>query len=63
MKKTMTTDVCGSCVYVKWMIGIGQGVRCTHPHNQQYKSNDIVFITYVPADCKYYERKDSNDKR
>ena len=25
---------CYNCSYMQWLVGIGQGIRCTHPKNK-----------------------------
>ena len=47
---------CKGCIHRLWMVGIGQGVRCKHEDNQQYRkvNNLPVIISYVP-ECTYYE--------
>ena len=25
---------CYNCSYMQWLVGIGQGIRCTHPKNE-----------------------------
>lgn len=62
-QKTMSADICKSCLHVKWLIGIGQGVRCSLSHNQQYKKDNregFVLIDNVPALCQLYELKMKN---
>lgn len=58
--KSMSSEICKSCVYVNWMVGIGQGVRCGHIQNQHYKqvNNELsVSINSIPSPCEYYELK------
>lgn len=43
---------CNGCKYLSRLIGIGQGVRCTHPKNQNPESKDAIIIAYI-KDCKY----------
>ena len=49
-------EECGRCKYKARLIGLGLGVRCTHPDNQQYKLKDDnqtmpIIITRVPSNC------------
>jgi len=58
----MLSKVCSSCTYVFWVVGIGMGVRCKHPKNQQYIDYEIpanlpVIISSVPDNCEYYTNK------
>lgn len=58
-------EECGRCKYKAHLIGLGLGVRCTHPDNQQYKlKNDNQFlpllISRVPSICPFRE---TNQKR
>ena len=54
----MLSYECSRCIHVFWAVGIGQGVRCTHPDNQKYKpkednQNIPVIISYIPSKCSY----------
>jgi N-formylglutamate amidohydrolase len=49
-------EECGRCKYKAHLIGLGLGVRCTHPDNQKYKLKDDnqtmpIIITRVPSIC------------
>ena len=63
--KMMLSSECRKCKYVFWVVGIGQGVRCTHPDNQKYKPkedkrNIPVIISYIPSNCLH---KDTGKNR
>ena len=52
----MLMEECGRCKYKARLIGLGLGVRCTHPDNQQYKLKDDnktmpIIISRVPSNC------------
>ena len=52
----MLMEECGRCKYKARLIGLGLGVRCTHPDNQKYKLKDDnqtmpIIITRVPSSC------------
>jgi len=63
--KTMMMKECGRCKYKVHLIGLGLGVRCTHPDNQKYKreednQNMPILISRVPSNCLY---KDTGKKK
>ena len=49
---------CKGCKYKLHLIGIGQGVRCSHPDNQKYKIDKKdkrpVIISFVPENCTFF---------
>lgn len=56
----MLSKDCKDCSYMQWMVGIGQGIRCSHPENQKYKpkegpgSNQLpVILSFIPENCEY----------
>ena len=54
--KNMLMEECGRCKYKAHLIGLGLGVRCTHPDNQKYKreednQNMPILISRVPSNC------------
>ncbi len=54
-------EYCRNCSYCVWLIGVGQGVRCHHPKNQQYLPDgqcSPVLIGHIPENCEYQ----NNDK-
>ncbi len=57
----MYSEVCKSCKYVVWMVGLGQGIRCNYYENQKYKKkgeNELpVIISNVPIGCNYFIEK------
>lgn len=61
-QNTMLMEECARCKYKAHLIGLGLGVRCTHPDNQQYKLKDDrhnmpVIISRVPSNCSLKETK------
>lgn len=49
-------EECGRCKFKAHLIGLGLGVRCTHPDNQKYKreedyQNMPLLISRVPNNC------------
>jgi hypothetical protein len=50
---------CQDCKYCRRMIGVGLGVRCSHPENQKFKRIDEshpqlpVIISRVSEECGY----------
>lgn len=60
----MLTKDCEGCKYRLWMVGIGQGVRCSNEENQKYKekeSNMPIIISYVPENCSFYKKHSTLD--
>ena len=61
----MLTDNCKSCVYCRWLVGVGLGVRCNHEENQKYKNVDDkhkelpVIISNIPENCTFYLSKNN----
>lgn len=63
--KNMQMEECGRCKYKAHLIGLGLGVRCTHPGNQKYKLKDDnqtmpIIISRVPSNCLL---KDTGQKK
>ena len=62
--KTMTLEECDGCKYLIRLIGLGLGVRCTHPDNQKYKLKEELLphlpliITRVPINCPLKETRE-----
>lgn len=48
---------CKGCSYLHWAIGIGLGVRCTHPEHRIDAKLPIPLISAV-ADCKFYKARE-----
>ena len=57
----MLLKECEGCKYLLKAIGIGAGVRCTHPQNNPNKDK-VVSISYV-GDCKYYTSRTDEDEK
>lgn len=56
----MLSVQCKGCKHCLWTVGIGQGVRCTHALNQQFKmqhNQSPVMINEIP-ECLLYENKE-----
>ena len=65
--KTMLSKECKTCKHVFWVVGIGQGVRCRHPENQKYKSEDDnqnipVIISRIPSGCTFKVLKECKNE-
>ena len=52
----MLLNECKGCRWCAWMIGIGQGVRCSHPEHRKvgYDGNRAPTINEV-HECKFYQ--------
>ena len=52
----MLLNECKGCRWCAWMIGIGQGVRCSHPEHRRvgYDGNRAPTINEV-HECKFYQ--------
>ncbi len=54
--KIMLMEECAKCKHIRRLIGLGLGVRCMHPNNQQYKLDEDnqtmpVIISRIPNNC------------
>ena len=45
--------VCYNCEHLAWMIGIGQGLRCTNPH----KEKKLEMIPSSKHTCELFKSK------
>jgi hypothetical protein len=45
--------VCLNCRFLLWMVGIGQGVRCRHPANEQ--DGKLFRIPSRHYSCEHFE--------
>ena len=48
-------NYCRGCSYARFLIGLGQGVRCYHPENQKYDKHNqsVVLVGDIPDNCKF----------
>ena len=51
---------CKGCSYLHWAIGIGLGVRCTHPEHRNEAKLPIPLISAV-ENCTLYKPRNSNE--
>jgi hypothetical protein len=49
---------CKGCSYLHWAIGIGLGVRCTHPEHRIDAKPPMPLISAV-TDCQLYKVRKS----
>jgi len=45
--------VCMNCRFLRWMVGIGQGVRCRHPANESH--GKLFKIPCRNYSCEHFE--------
>jgi len=55
-----TKKICWNCEYFAWMVGIGQGIRCTNDKNRSGRKMAIVPGRY--HSCDYFCVKDVLDE-
>lgn len=51
---------CQNCRAMVWMVGVGQGVRCSHPDNQKetkHSFNGKLPLISEIIDCQKFEEK------
>ena len=48
-------EVCFNCRHMVWAVGIGQGVRCSHPDNEV--DGKVFRIPSRHHTCEHFERK------
>ena len=56
----MLIDDCKGCRYLHWAIGIGLGVRCTHPQHRTEAKLPIPLISAV-ENCTLYKPRHSTE--
>ena len=56
----MLIEDCKGCRYLHWAIGIGLGVRCTHPEHRTEAKLPIPLISSV-VNCTLYKPRNSNE--
>ena len=54
----MLTEHCRDCKNVIWMVGLGLGVRCSHPDNKEYSKTNLPPLISSVFDCKIYRKKE-----
>lgn len=52
---------CKGCSYLHWAIGIGLGVRCTHPEHRNEAHPPMPLISAI-TDCQLYKARASSQK-
>jgi hypothetical protein len=52
---------CKGCSYLHWAIGIGLGVRCTHPEHRIDAKPPMPLISAV-TECQLYKVRESAQK-
>ncbi len=57
----MLTADCRGCSYLHWAIGIGLGVRCTHPDHRLDAQPPMPIIEAI-SDCKLYKARETVQK-
>lgn len=55
-----TAEVCANCHFMMWMVGIGQGVQCSHPANRG-PDGQWMPIPSGRFSCEHFERIVEND--
>jgi hypothetical protein len=58
----MLIKECQGCSYLHWGVGIGIGVRCTHPQHRTERKLPIPLISEV-EDCKLYKKREYNNEQ
>lgn len=54
----MLSAECKGCAYVRWAVGIGQGIRCAHPRNRLEDTSTIPTISEI-AECELYTAREA----
>ena len=52
---------CKGCSYLHWAIGIGLGVRCTHPEHRIDAKPPMPLILAI-TDCQLYNAREPSQK-
>lgn len=55
LKITPDEKVCYNCKHTAWMIGIGQGLKCSNP-KKEIKNETIPSMRHT---CELFEQKES----
>jgi len=54
---TPKEQVCFNCCHLRWMVGIGQGVKCSHERNRLPDDSSMP-IPHRRHSCKYFDRQE-----
>jgi len=57
----LLSSECKGCSYVHWAVGIGQGIRCTHPDHRTTAQPPIPLICDV-IDCQKFKAREPAQK-